>query len=95
MTLGFDHLQVTQILTDAAEEPCREEQQMTQMVCVKFHRGRDTRGNLALQGGRDLWPLVTGGFHQLQLSELLESLLFVRADQTLGMRAKETLFSLC
>lgn len=56
---------------------------MTQMVCVRFHRGRDTRVKSGLAGWRGPWRLVAGCFHQLS-SRVTESLLFVRAYQTLG-----------
>lgn len=64
---------------------------MTQMVCVKFHRGRDTRVKSGLAGWQGPWPLVTGGFHQRALV-LLSPCSLLEQIKPWGMRAKETLF---
>lgn len=64
---------------------------MMQMVCVKFHRARDTREKSGLAGWQGPWCLVAGCFHQPALV-LLSPCSLLEQIRLWGMRVRETLF---
>ena len=62
-----------------------------QMVCVKFHRARDTREKSGLAGWQGPWCSVAGCFHQPALV-LLSPCSLLEQIRLWGMRVRETLF---